>query len=71
MNPALKNKYNIIGLPAGITKVAIPRFGEVDFSTLTIQQADEMHRLGCKQLEKIAEKPKAKATGKKVGEPDG
>lgn len=74
INSALKGKFNIVGLPDGITKVAIPKFGEVDFATLSLQQATTMHAMGCRFLEKVADeleaKPKTKSIAKK-GAADG
>lgn len=71
INPNLKGKYTIVGLQAGVTKVALANLGEVDFAKISLLQADTLHALGCKYLKKVEPQPKAKASTKKAAAADG
>lgn len=46
LSPVVADKYNLVGIPAGRT-ILPRRFGslEVDFSTMTLEQADKLAAL--------------------------
>jgi len=69
MNEALKDHFEVVGLAPHVTKVALPNIGEVDFSKISLLQAQQLHAKGCVYLKPITKM--AKSTPAKKPAKDG
>jgi hypothetical protein len=49
LSPEIDKKFSLIKIQAG--EVLLPKFGKVDFRTMSLKQAEKLYDAGCPYLE--------------------